>query len=125
MSRVVIRDIVLPIVEKIMREQGYSPRYGHVPVEDARFDEYLEKEMRRYFGVIGANECQHLREQLEEAKRNDPYAFEFLIKQLLGEYAKQAIKERTAEMKLKAGPPDRFLQQRRNYPVFNYQEGSR
>jgi hypothetical protein len=47
--------------------------------------------------VIGANGCQHLREQLEEAKRNDPYAFEQLLRRLLTMYVKLSVKIRTAK----------------------------
>lgn len=116
MSRQVIRDIVIPIVARIMREQGYF--FGQVDILDDSLEEFLEEEMRRRFAVIGANECQHLKEQLETALKNDPYAFEFVTKQLLEKYVKLVTKVRQAKRLEKfEGPPDRFLELRRKYPV--------
>ena len=97
MSRTVIRDIVIPIVEKIMWERRQHGRFGAPMVRDPNLEEFLEEEMRRAFGVMGANDCQHLREQLEEAKRNDPYALEQLIKRLLDLYVKLAVKIRQSK----------------------------
>ena len=117
MSRIVIHDIVVPIVSRIMTEEGYFGSYRPVDIRDENLEEFLEEEMRRYFGVIGANGCQHLKEQLEEAKRNDPYAFEYVLRQLLRKYLKLQIKLRKGKVKEKAlqGPPDRFSEQRKRY----------
>lgn len=121
MSRVVIRDIVIPIVQKIMQQQGYYPGYRTPMIHDTNLEEFLEEELRRRFGVIGASDCQHLREQLEQAKKNDPYAFELTIGQLLEEYVKLATNLRYAErlkkLKENAGPPDRFSELRRRYKL--------
>lgn len=87
MSRMVIRNVIMPIVEKILFQDR-----RRVLIRDSTLEAFLEEEMRRYFGVIGANECQHLQEQLEEAKRNDPYALEGLVRQLLERYAKLSMK---------------------------------
>ena len=116
MSRMVIRDIVIPMIEKIMRQQMLYSGYGRPLVQDSNLEEFLEEEMWRHFGVIGANECHHLREQIEQAMKNDPYAFEFLIRKLLEKYVKFAAKIRRAE-----GPPDRFSELRRkHYPKSYY-----
>jgi hypothetical protein len=117
MSRTVIHDIVLPIVSRIMAEEGYFSSYRPAEIRDENLEEFLEEEMRRYFGVIGANGCQHLQEQLEEAKRNDPYAFEYLLRQLLKRYVKLAVKLRKAKKRKNElqGPPDRFSEQRKRY----------
>jgi len=117
MSRTVIHDIVLPIVSRIMADEGYFSSYRPVDIRDENLEEFLEEEMRRYFGVIGANGCQHLKEQLEEAKKNDPYAFEYLLRELLKKYVKLRIKVRKVKVKenLLLGPPDRFSEQRRRY----------
>lgn len=116
MSRQIIRDIVIPVVVKIMREQGYL--FGHVSILDDQLEEFLEEEMRRRFAVSGANECQHLKEQLEEALKNDPYAFEFVTKRILEKYVKLATKLRQAKRLEKLeGPPDRFSELRRKYPM--------
>jgi hypothetical protein len=117
MSRTVIQDIVIPIVSRIMAEEGYSGSQMPVEIRDESLEEFLEEEMRKYFGVIGSNECQHLREQLEEAKKNDPYAFEYLLKQLLKKYVKLSVEMRKAKRRKNEfqGPPDRFLEQRRQY----------
>jgi hypothetical protein len=117
MSRTVIHDVVVPIVSRIMAEEGYFGSYRPVDIRDENLEEFLEEEMRRYFGVIGANGCQHLKEQLEEAKKNDPYAFEFLLRQLLKKYLKLQVKLRKVKLKENAlqGPPDRFEEQRRRY----------
>ena len=117
MSRQIVRDIVLPIVSRIMAEEGYFNRFGHVDIRDENLEEFLEEELRRYFGVIGADGCQHLKEQLEEAKKNDPYAFEYFLRQLLGRYVKLQVKIRQLKKKqtLFEGPPDRFAEQKRRY----------
>lgn len=122
MSRLVIRDIVVPIVEKILQQERYYASHRHPIIRDANFEEFLEEEMRRHFGVIGASECQHLREQLEQAKKNDPYAFEFLIGELLKKYVKLAAKIRHAKklQELGEGPPDRFSELRRKYELLGY-----
>ncbi len=117
MSRIVITDIVMPIVSRILNETDpvRFPRYAIVKDED--LEQYLEEEMKRWFGVIGADGCQHLREKLEDARRNDPSEFDNLLKELLTTYVKLQIKIRQAMMrKLEDdGPPDRFLQMRRKY----------
>jgi len=125
MSREVIRDIVIPVVSKIMVEEGYIHPYRPFDVRDEHLEEFLEEELRRRFGVIGSNGCQHLREQLEEAKKNDPYAFEFLIKQLVKKYVNLATRIRSAEKlkKLEIGPPDRFLEQLKKYYQLCYSGG--
>lgn len=118
LSRQVVRDIVVPIIEKIMREQGFFPTYRPHVIHDPRLEEFLEEEMRRHFGIMGANECQHLREQLEEAKKNDPYAFEYLLKQLLDKYVKLSVKLRQVKkLDVLEGPPDRFSKLRKKYPL--------
>ena len=117
MSRSVIRDIVVPIVSKIMVEDGYFSPHRRLEVRDEHLEEFLEEAMRRRFGVIGSNGCQHLREQLEEAKKNDPYSFEFLIRRLLEKYVKLSAKIRCAKEleDLEEGPPDRFSELRKKY----------
>jgi hypothetical protein len=101
----VIRSIVIPIIEKIVfQDRHYLTGGRRALIRDSRLEEFLEEEMRRYFGVIGANECQHLREQLEEAKRNDPYALEGLVRRLLERYLKLSIKLKSA-MKLRKKEP--------------------
>nr|MDO8134474.1 hypothetical protein [Candidatus Njordarchaeum guaymaensis] len=117
MSRTVITDIVIPVVSKILADAGFPGLYGQVEVRDENLEEYLEEEMRRLFGVIGADRCQHLKEQLEEAKKNDPFAFEHLLKQLLTKYVKMQIMLRQARDKKdeSVDPPDRFAEQRRRY----------
>lgn len=117
MSRTVIHDIVIPIVSKIMAEDRYMSFHRMVEIRDENLEEFLEEEMRRYFGVIGSNGCQHLKEQLEEAIKNDPFAFEYLLRQLLKKYIKlsvnlRKIKKRENELQ---GPPDRFLEQWKRY----------
>lgn len=117
MSRTVITDIVLPIVSRILNEADSTrfPRYA--VIRDENLERYLEEEMQRWFGVIGADGCQHLREKLEEARKNDPSAFDQLLRELLTKYVKLQIKIRQAKAtrdEIK-GPPDRFLQLRRKY----------
>ena len=66
--------------------------------------------------MIGSNGCQHLREQLEEAKKNDPYAFEFFVRQMLEKYVKIATKVKRAPLEtFETGPPDRFSELRKKY----------
>lgn len=117
MSRIVIRNIVVPIVSRIMVEDGYLSGYRRFDIRDEHLEEYLEEAMRRRFGVIGSNGCQHLREQLEEAKKNDPYAFEFLVRQLVQKYVKLTTKIRYGKEleDLEKGPPDRFSELRKRY----------
>ncbi|NIQ06182.1 MAG: hypothetical protein GWO20_10795, partial [Candidatus Korarchaeota archaeon] len=47
MSRRVIQDIVIPIISKIMREEGYFPSYTHLDIRDEHLEEFLEEEMRK------------------------------------------------------------------------------
>ncbi|MEM2946643.1 MAG: hypothetical protein QXN96_00200 [Candidatus Bathyarchaeia archaeon] len=118
MSRTVIRDIVIPIVSKVLAEERYLNPIRAYEIQDPIFEEYLEEELRRRFGIIGANDCQHLREQLEEAIKNDPYEFECLIRRLLETYIKIAIQIRRAKKLLEeTGPPDKFRDLRRRYPT--------
>jgi len=104
--------------------RSYSPfgsRHGFV-IRDAHLEAFLEEELKQRFGVIGASECQHLREQLEEAKKNDPYAFEFMLRSLVEKYVKLATKVRNAEkMKKLKGPPDRFSELRKKYLHYSKQ----
>jgi hypothetical protein len=126
LSRAVIRDIVIPIVERTMWHNSSYARRRATLIQDPNLEMFMEEEMRRYFGVIGANECQHLREQLEEAYKNDPYAFEQLVKHLLRKFVKLSIKVRSAKKsresrelgRLREGPPDRFseMDKRSNLP---------
>jgi hypothetical protein len=116
MSDQVIRDIVIPIVTRIMREDGYFTPYGSYSVRDEQLEKFLEEEMRRMFGVIGADGCQHLKEQLEMARKNDPYSFEYVLRQALRKYVKlrAELKEKKNQTLLE-GPPDRFAKQRSEY----------
>ncbi len=122
MSRQVIRDVVLPIVSRILAEEGYFSPHGQFDIRDEQLELFLEEEMRRYFGVIGADECQHLRIQLEEAKKNDPYAFEHLLRQLLKKYMKLSLKVRRFKKRRTVldGPPDRFVQLRKRNRALGY-----
>lgn len=117
MSREVIHDVIIPIISKIMREDGFFTPYRTIDLNDEHLEQFLEEEMRRRFGVIGANGCQHLKEQLEEAKKNDPYELEYLLRQLLRKYVKLQVKIRQGKRRRSdlRGPPDRFLEQRRKY----------
>lgn len=96
--------------------------HGMLDIRDPRLEEYLEEQLRRRFGVIGADGCQHLKDQLEQAKKNDPYELQQLLKRLLEEYVKLEVKLRQVEdqKKLEKGPPDRFLEQRKKYPLLDY-----
>jgi hypothetical protein len=125
LSRQIIRDVVIPIVQRQMPSQEYHVGPGPI-IQDPILEEFLEEEMRKHFGVIGANECQHLKEQLEEAKKNDPYAFEFLVRQLVRKYVRLAVKIRTVRnlKESKEGPPDRFSDLRRRYNQLQTREDS-
>jgi hypothetical protein len=64
---------------------------------------------------------------LEEARRNDPYAFEYALRQLLKKYVKLQVKTRQAKKRQTGfeGPPDRFAEQRRAYnDLFSRQQES-
>lgn len=117
LSRRVIRDIVIPIVERIMQQQRLYRGLHRPIIHDPNLEEFLEEEMRRRFGVIGANDCQHLKEQLEVAKKNDPYAFKYLVERLLKKYVKLSTEIRRAKRSkcIPEGPPDRFSKLRKKY----------
>lgn len=118
LSRQIIQDVVIPIIISIMGEDGYlNPLRAEV--RDQQLEEFLEEELRRRFGVIGADGCQHLKEQLEQARKNDPFEFTETLRILLRKYVKiQARIRRALKMKeMEKGPPDRFVPQRRRYPL--------
>lgn len=121
MSGQIIHDVVIPIVSRIMVGDGFASPLGILDIRDPRLEEFLEEELRRLFGVIGANGCQHLKEQLEQAKKNDPYSFEHLVRQLLNRYVKLEVKMRQTEKtkKLEQGPPDRFSELRKKNPLLS------
>ncbi len=116
MSRTVIRDVVIPIVQRIMWENRHHHGFGPPTVHDSRLEEFLEEEMRRHFGVMGADGCQHLREQLEEARKNDPYSFEQLVRKLLDQYVRLAAKIRSAKKikKTQKEPNDQTKKRKKN-----------
>ena len=122
MSRSAIRAVVIPVVTKIMVEERHLNPHLRYDVRDEHLEEFLEEELRRRFGVIGSNGCQHLRQQLEQAKKNDPYAFEFTVKQLLKKYVNLAVKIRRAKKlkKIREGPPDRFKELREKRKLLDY-----
>jgi hypothetical protein len=105
-----------------MAEEGYLGSPRHFDIRDEQLELFLEEEMRRHYGVIGASECQHLRIQLGEAKKNDPYAFEHLLRQLLKKYMKLSLKVRRIKKRktVQDGPPDRFFELRKRNRVLGY-----
>ncbi len=113
LSRQIIRNIVIPVVERILVQNRHYSGYRYSVVRDPHLEGFLEEAMRRHFGVIGANGCQHLKEQLEEAMRNDPYAFELLVRRLLEKYSKLVTKLRSAK-KLRARSSDTYVKNRKN-----------
>jgi hypothetical protein len=117
MSRTIIHTIVIPDILRIMVEDRALPSRAPYEIRDENLEEFLEEEMRRAFGVIGANGCQHLEEQIKEAKKNDPFAYEELLRQLLKKYRRTAEKIRQAKKIDAEGPPDRFSELRKRYPL--------
>ena len=104
MSRLVIHDIVIPIVARILERERYIS--GFSVIEDRNLEEFLEEELKLTFSLCGsASFCEKLKEALEQRLREDPKAVEVLIKNLVMKY----VKLKTA---IKAGPPDRFQKQR-------------
>ena len=120
MSRQIIHDVVIPIIIGIMGDDGYFNPLG-LDIRDQQLEKFLEEELRRRFGVIGANDCQHLKEQLEQAKKNDPFEFNETLRLLLKKYVKlQARLRRAEKMKeLEKSPPDRFMPQRKKHPLLD------
>lgn len=100
-----------------MADDGYLSSYRLFEIRDENLEEFLEEEMRKHFGVIGSNGCQHLKEQLEEAIKNDPFAFEYFLRQLLKKYVKLSVDLRKFKKQENEfqGPPDRFLEQLKRY----------
>jgi hypothetical protein len=121
-SRQIIQDIVIPIVARIMADDGYMSSREMFDLRDPVLEEFLEEELRRRFGIVGANGCQHLKEQLEQARKNDPFEFDQIVRQILEKYVKLQVKIRHPRkaMELEDGPPDRFSKQRRRYPLLGY-----
>jgi hypothetical protein len=120
LSRQIIHDVVIPIISRIMGDDGYFNPLG-IDIRDQQLEEFLEEELRRRFGVIGADGCQHLKEQVEQAKKNDPFEFTETLRLLLKKYVKlQARLRRAEKMKeLEKGPPDRFMPQRKKHPLLD------
>jgi hypothetical protein len=117
MSRTIIHTIVIPDVLRVLVEDRVLPKWTPYEIRDENLEEFLEEEMRRAFGVIGANGCQHLEEQIKEAKKNDPFAYDELLRQLLKKYKRISEKMRQAKKNDAQGPPDRFAELRKRFPL--------
>ena len=115
MSRVVIHDLVIPIVIRLLNRMGAGiPSYA-IPHDEA-LEDYLDEQLSVLLGVCGsADHYKELEKAIKEAKARDSEGFEMLIKQLLEKYIKLKTKliQAFATRKERAGPPDRFKELRR------------
>ncbi len=86
MSRLVINDLVLPVVIRILGRNGVNvPSYADI--RDDTLLNYLEEECAKNFGIRGqAGDCPDLRRALDEAIARDPQGFEEYIKIVLNRY---------------------------------------
>jgi hypothetical protein len=82
-SRRIIRDIIIPIVERMM-----SRDIGDADIRDPDLEKYLEDELRAMYGVAGGNNCELLRTVLEDARRRDSARFNETIKKLVQNYVR-------------------------------------
>ena len=83
MSRKVIQDLIIPLVERIA-----SKLTGGMDIRDPHLESYLEEQLKAIFGLAGSNSCPMLRTYLEDARRRDPQKFEDLIRRLVKDYFK-------------------------------------
>lgn len=109
MSRKVIRDLIIPIVQKLMRSYGYFSGAHQIVLKDQRLEEYLEEQLSLYYGIIGKyGECEFLEQLLKEARQINPLEFELLIEQLVNQYITLRLQLEGKEGKRTDGPPDRL-----------------
>ena len=111
MSRKVIRDIVIPVVSKLMSSYGIYSGY-HLDVHDEILEDYLEQELMIYFNPCGkAGDCEELERLLKEVMQLDETQFDLLIERLMLKYVKlKSVLKKKAERKQS---PDRFDKQRK------------
>ena len=113
MSRKVIRDIVMPIIQKILNAYGVFDSGHHIDLQDESLEGFLEEELQKRFGIIGKEgNCEQLEQLLVEAKKSNPVEFELIIEQLLQKYIKLRLTINKIRNKKKEGPPDRLKKMR-------------
>jgi len=82
-SRRIIIDLIIPIVERMM-----SGITGDADIRDPHLEKFLEDELRAMYGVAGGNNCELLRTVLEDERKRDPTKFNAVIKKLIQKYVK-------------------------------------
>jgi hypothetical protein len=86
MSRMIITDLVLPVVIRELNKKGANiPSY--VEVQDNQLIEFFEKELMIHFSICGSKDhCKNLEEAIKEILQRDPESFVEYIKFLLNKY---------------------------------------
>jgi hypothetical protein len=86
MSRMIITDLVLPIVMRELNKKGANiPSYAEV--QDNQLIEYLESELMVHFSICGSKDhCKDLESAIKEVLQRDRESFTEYIKFLLNKY---------------------------------------
>ena len=110
MSRKVIHDIVIPIVQRLLSMnklygEAFSEHSHEVSIEDQRLEEFLEAQLIREFQVAGevGGRCAQLEFLIKEYMQRDPVGFEQLIERLLNLYIKLRLQGEATDEKLQWG----------------------
>lgn len=130
MSRRIIRNIVVPVLQRMLEERKILGGGFHRDLlADDDLEAWLEKKLSGYFGLsldlVGGGHCLDLERVLSEAIRSDPEGFKKLLERLLYEYVQQvlekpedeqdeAVKRLLEKLRDKA-PPDRLRKQREEF----------
>ena len=95
MSRKVIHDIIIPIVQRLLSMnklygEAFSEGIHDVSIDDKNLEEFLEAQLIREFQVAGevGGRCAQLEFLIKEYMQRDPLGLEQLIERLLNLYIK-------------------------------------
>lgn len=124
MSRRIIRNIVIPILQRMLERHRILGGWHGDILGDERLEEWLEKRLSGFFGVQlqeREGHCLELEERISEALRSDPEGFRKLLEKLLADYVSETLRDvdkdeevkRLLERLKERGPPDRLREQRR------------
>ena len=91
MSRKVIQDIIMPIVQKLLADQYGGPFSDRdVNIQDKQLLEFLESQLTRMYSLAGeiGGRCSQLESILKELQKTNPDHLREIVERLLNLYIK-------------------------------------